>query len=232
MGPLPLFSPIHQFILIGILGIWIIIPYIGTFFSKDNSYRIGVILAITIISLEIFLFIFRISNDLFNPSNNFPLHLCSFSEFCAAYALITRNQRAFELSFYWGFAGATQALLTPHLVGYSLFDTQFNIFFISHGLIILNVLWLLVVYKMKIRSVSFKEVIIVSNLLIIPIGLIDWIGNANYMYLRFKPNVDNILLMGDWPWYILGIEFISIILFGLLFLIMKLINKVSPKPVI
>ena len=226
MNPLPLFSQLHHGILATIVLFCICIPLLGKNLSENKANSLAVRLAIFIISLEVFLFIYRHAMGIFDPTRNYPLHLCSLAEFCTAYALITKNQRAFELSFYWGFAASTQALLTPHLDGYKLFDIQFIIFFISHGLIILNVIWLIIVDKMKIRSSSLFETFLISNLILMPIGFINWIGNANYMYLRSKPPVENPLLMGDWPFYILGFEVIAITFFSILFIIMKLLNKV------
>ena len=211
MSPLPLFSVLHQVILLSIILFWMIIPLIGKNMSKENAKNVAFRLAFLIIFLEIYLFIYRQSIGIFDPSRHIPIHLCSFAEFCVAYALVSKNQRAFELAFFWSFAGSIQALLTPNLSGYSLFDTEFIIFFISHGLIILNVIWLLYVDKMKIRSISLLETFIATNLLLIPIGLIDWLGNANYMYLRYKPPVNNPFLIGEWPWYILGFEAVAII---------------------
>ena len=227
MGPLPLFSPIHIIILVVIMHFWFFVPKIGEHLDKEVAQNFAIKLAFLSIFLEVYLFIYRVSNGIFNPINNFPLHLCSFAEYSVAYALITKNQRAFELAFYWGFAGTMQALITPHLTGYSLFDTQFIIFFVSHGLIIMNVFWLLNVDKMKIRSNSLFEAMIATNILAIPIGIIDWLTGANYLYLRYKPPVDNPLLIGEWPWYIIGFQVISVVLYSILFLIMKLVGKVK-----
>ena len=49
---------------------------------------------------------------------------------------------------------------------------------------------------------------------------------SNYMYTRIKPSVDNILIIGEYPFYYIGFEvfgFLNIILFYNLFI--KLNNK-------
>ena len=50
------------------------------------------------------------------------------------------------------------------------------------------------------------------------IGIINWILDANYMYLCVKPIAKNPLLIGDWPWYILGIECVAVIHFSVIYL--------------
>ena len=80
---------------------------------------------------------------------------------------------------------------------------------------------------MKIRKSSLKETFIATNLLLIPVGLIDWLTNSNYMYLREKPQVDNPFLLGDWPYYIIGFEMVAITFFTILYFIMKTFGKVE-----
>ena len=227
MEILPLFGTKHNIILGIILIFWIFVPIIGKKINKDSAQFFAKRLAFLIIFLEIYLFIYRQAFGIFDITKNIPLHLCSLAELCSAYALITKNQRSFELAFYWSFAGSIQALFTPNLTGYSLYDTQFIIFFLSHSLIILNVIWLIHVDNMKVRSFSHIHAFFITNMIAIPIGIINWLLNANYMYLQSKPPVNNPLLVGEWPWYILGFEIIAFIFFTILFITMKICKKVK-----
>ena len=49
--------------------------------------------------------------------------------------------------------------------------------------------------------------------------------DANYMYLCQKPIVDNPLVIGEWPYYIIFIELIALINFWLLYQPIKLFKK-------
>ena len=222
-----IFSPLHLKILTSVALFWFFIPFLGMKMKQSNARKIAYALAFITIFLELYLYVYREMTGLFDPHSNIPIHLCSFAEFAGAFALWKKNQRAFELAFFWSFAACIQALITPDVSSYALFDTEFNIFFISHGLIILNVIWLLKIDKMKIRSNSLKETFFITNLLLLPVGLIDWLTNSNYMYLRAKPPVENPFLIGDWPYYILGFEFLAFTFFSILFLIMKFFNKIE-----
>jgi uncharacterized membrane protein YwaF len=47
--------------------------------------------------------------------------------------------------------------------------------------------------------------------LILFIGTANYLIGSNYMYLAERPLVNNPMIIGDWPWYILGFEFIGIV---------------------
>ena len=66
---------------------------------------------------------------------------------------------------------------------------------------------------MKPRKGSWLKIFIFSQILIPLIGIVNLLINANYMYLCNKPIVNNPFLMGDWPWYIIGVEFAAILHF-------------------
>ena len=61
-----------------------------------------------------------------------PLHLCSVGIILAVIVLLTRGRLAYELIYFWGLAGTTNAIVTPELAeGWP--DYLFIQFFISHG---------------------------------------------------------------------------------------------------
>jgi len=41
--------------------------------------------------------------------------------------------------------------------------------------------------------------------MMLPVGLANWLADANYMYLCARPEVNNPLVIGAWPWYIVNI---------------------------
>ena len=45
--------------------------------------------------------------------------------------------------------------------------------------------------------------------MMLPIGLVNWLTDANYMYLCARPEVDNPLVFGIWPWYIVSVMLIG-----------------------
>ena len=81
---------------------------------------------------------------------------------------------------------------------------------------------------MKPQTGSWWKVFLLSQILLPVIGLINWILDANYMYLCIKPIANNPFLLGEWPWYILIIELTVLLHFFIIYLPFGLkYNKIS-----
>ena len=63
------------------------------------------------------------------------------------------------------------------------------------------------------------------NIIAIPVSIVNYLTGGNYMYLAEKPPVNNPLLVGEHPYYIIGLETISLIYCFILFAIMKLFGR-------
>ena len=53
------------------------------------------------------------------------------------------------------------------------------------------------------------------NLIILPVGFINWLIGSNYMYLCTKPGVESPFLIGEWPWYLIGLEGVALLLMAI-----------------
>ena len=69
------------------------------------------------------------------------------------------------------------------------------------------------------------RVFLISNLMLVPIGLINLALGANYFFICRKPGGVSPFLMGEWPWYILGFEAFGFLFFLILSLPMWWVNK-------
>ena len=54
------------------------------------------------------------------------------------------------------------------------------------------------------------------------VGVANYLLDANYMYLAAKPIAKNPMIVGDWPWYILGFELLGFIHINMFFKFYKL----------
>ena len=91
-------------------------------------------------------------------------------------------------------------------------------YYLSHGGIILSAIYLTWVLGMKPRQGSWLKIFISSLILLPFIVFINWIFNANYMYLCIKPIAKNPFLIGERPLYILGIELAALLHFFIVYL--------------
>ena len=179
--------------------------------------RIG--LGISTLLSVILIHPYLISIGQWSVQNSLPLHMCELSEIFAGIALIWQRQRLFEILCYWGIPGGFQSILTPELLqtgenGWLMFHYYF-----MHTIIILAPVFLMIISNMCLSKKSWLKVFLFTNLCLPVIGAVNWVLGSNYMYLAEKPIADNPFIIGDWPWYILALEFVAVAHFYLVFII-------------
>jgi hypothetical integral membrane protein (TIGR02206 family) len=145
-----------------------------------------------------------------------PLHLCDVLLVAALLAVFRLHPAAFEITYFWGLAGALPAMVTPDLArGYPSF--AYCHFFWGHGGIVLAVVFLIAGEGMQPRAGGVLRAVLAANLYLVVVGTIDWITGWNYGYLRRPPAGDTLLgRLGPWPWYIVWLQVIGIAAFLIL----------------
>jgi hypothetical integral membrane protein (TIGR02206 family) len=134
--------------------------------------------------------------------NALPLNLCDWALIALVAALLTRNQFAYELGYFWGLGGTLQGMITPD-VAYDFPDPQFIFFFIEHGGIIAALLYLTLGTGLRPNPRSLPRVAAASLFYAGVAGIADWALGTNYGFLRAKPPGTTLLsFMAPWPWYI------------------------------
>ena len=90
--------------------------------------------------------------------------------------------------------------------------TYFISLFIQHALIIIFPFWNILVDGMVTTRGAILRTFMFVNFMILPVGIVNWITESNYMYLCIKPNTDSPFLFEEWPWYLLGFEVSALLL--------------------
>ena len=215
----------HNLYLIGTFTIWFLVLFTGKVILNLEQRRIFVLLLIFItISQELIDDILRWNVGIWDVAEDLPLHMCGISFFTSTYALYKKNQTAFELSYFWGLAGAFQAIITPDPTRFVM-DVSLFWNFLSHGLIILNVLWMIVIDNMRCRVGSYLNAIIITNGILFIISIVNSILGGNYWFICEKPGGESPFIMGEWPLYIIGFQISGILLLGLFYIPMIILRK-------
>ena len=215
----------HNLYLIGTFTIWFLVLFAGKVILNLEQRRIFVLLLIFItISQELIDDILRWNVGIWDVAEDLPLHMCGISFFTSTYALYSKNQTAFELSYFWGLAGAFQAIITPDPTRFVM-DVSLFWNFLSHGLIILNVLWMIVIDNMRCRVGSYLNAIIITNGILFIISIVNSILGGNYWFICEKPGGESPFIMGEWPLYIIGFQISGILLLGLFYIPMIILRK-------
>jgi hypothetical integral membrane protein (TIGR02206 family) len=147
-----------------------------------------------------------------------PLHLCTLAVYLTAWMLVTGGQRVYEVVYFWGLGGTTQALLTPEL-GHGFPSPYFLLFFLGHGLVVVGVAYATLVYGLRPYAVSILRVALITLAVAAAILVVNlWLG-TNFLFLMAKPARASLLdWLGPWPWYWLSLIGIALLTFLILYL--------------
>ena len=197
---------------ISVCLMFIILFMSNNFFNKDQKLKIVKILSLFMIIMTITDHSRNIINGLWNVSDNLPLHMCGLSNLIACSVLFTKlNKRVFEFFYFAGIIGGIQAFLTPQINNFDGSTFEYISYHTSHAGIILIPIFLLTNLKYSISKFSWFRVWVYLNIIIAFIMPLNFQIDSNYMYLASPPNVDNPVLIGDWPYYIFFWEIIVIL---------------------
>ncbi|MEO3947063.1 TIGR02206 family membrane protein [Gorillibacterium sp. CAU 1737] len=175
------------------------------------------ILAGTLIVCELSLNVWYLSENVYSAADTLPLELCSISLYVAVIMLLTNNRRLFPFVYFAGISGALQAILTPAL-DYGFPHYRYLEFFIAHLVIILSALYMVWVEGIRPTLRSMFAAFGWLNALLVPVGLVNRLSGGNYMFISRKPETASLLdVLGPYPWYLLSLEAVALLLFGLLY---------------
>lgn len=147
-----------------------------------------------------------------------PMQLCDWVTFLCAAALLRPRQQLFELAYFWGLAGTLQAVLTPDLA-YGFPHPYFFAFQIAHAGIVVAVLYLVLGVGRRPWPRSILRAFLWIQVYLAAAALVNVAFGTNFGYLRAKPARASLLdLLGPWPWYIVTLEALALVLFTLLYL--------------
>ena len=222
--------------------LWIIFSYLGYKIQdlKHKQYISYSLIAFALLQ-EILDYTNRIFLDeayVLSLRTDLPLHFCQFGFYFSLFGVFVaasnRNinpkieQFIFDCAYVLGLAGALQAMITVDLTG---INNQIGIYALNwqHSLIILNVLWLVFAYKKRFTVSGIFNAFIFINVIIWPVGLVNYFLGSNYMFVCQPPNVDSSFFIGEWPYYLFWLELIYFLYIVILYLPFKIIDLISKK---
>ena len=200
-----------------VLTILFIVTYLffGKFLSNKNKLIFAKAISVILIFITITGHTRNIINGYWNPVDNIPLHLCSISNFIACFILfvpkISKESKFFEFLYYAGIIGAFQAFFTPQINNFDGSNYEYIDWYLSHIGIMLLPIYMLKNLGFRLTKFSWLRVVAYLNILLIIIMPINYFIGSNYMYVNGKPEVNNPLIIGEWPIYIFFWEIIIII---------------------
>jgi hypothetical integral membrane protein (TIGR02206 family) len=212
-GVIEIFGPVHLLMLGILAAINLSLFFVRQATTDDQRRHLRFFLAGLLATNELGYHIWLIMTGQWNYQWNLPLHLCSAFVWLSITMLLTKNQFIFEMTYLLGMAGAIQPLLTSEVGAYGFPHFYAFQIFISHGGIITSALFLAIVEGMRPTRGSLKRVILWGNVYLVLVTIINVLLDSNYLYTRYKPHIPTLLdSLGPWPWYILSMEAIAILI--------------------
>ncbi|MDO5032616.1 TIGR02206 family membrane protein [Corynebacterium sp.] len=200
-------SPLHIMMLgiaIAACGIFIVAAKRIRGSSKEKFIRtmVGWVLLVlgtawTIISLD---------PKQFDIRESLPLHLCDVLRPILALGLITGNEHALTLSYYWGIILNPQAIITPDVIYY--FEPRW-LRFVTYWFFHISALAvpLALTFGLGYRPTwkGYRFAVKVTPLWMATAMTVNAKTDGNYGFLNHAPGSPSIInLLGPWPWYILS----------------------------
>ncbi len=151
--------------------------------------------------------------------NFLPFHLCDIAAITAGVALLTRQRLFCTLTYFWGLAATIQGVITPAItVGFPALP--FITFFIHHFAVVTAALYLPLVDGWRPRMPVWKCVLEVYawSLAYLAFAMTanHFLG-SNFAFASHPPSNPSLIdQLGPWPWYLLAMQAVGLVLFSLL----------------
>lgn len=151
--------------------------------------------------------------------NLLPLHLCDIAAITGGFALLLRKPLLASLTYFWGLAATIQGLLTPAItVGFP--HWPFTMFFVHHFVIVGTALYLPIVEGWRPKQPFWKSPIEVYGWSLGYLAfamIVNRILGTNFGFASHRPpNPSLIDYLGPWPWYLVSMSAIALVLYLLL----------------
>lgn len=180
--------------------------------NKSDKFKSNFTTFFALLMAFEYLFIqsYFVYKGIWTPQDSLPFHLCRLMLFNTIILLFTRNQIAFELLLFIGMVGGFHSLMTPELTHGSDLVLLID-YFLVHGGLVAAPLYCIFVLGMRPRKMAWLKSFFYLQFFVVSVAIIDYLLGANYMYLAVKPEVNNPFLIGDWPYYIIGLEMATLL---------------------
>lgn len=208
METFKLFSGEHIFMIVSTLVFFIFLLILANFFNKRNFAKVSAISIFILKSLEL------TYRHLYNGEEIvqlLPLHLCNITLVFVIIMMLSGSKTLFQLCYYWSL-GALFAIITPD-IKYSFPNFMTISFFITHFYIIFAVVYSYIYLKFRPTLLGYISAFLTINLISGGVYFINIKLGTNYLYVNRVPDFSSPLsYFGEWPYYIIVVELIYIIL--------------------
>jgi len=218
-----------------VIALTIVLPFaLAAIARRTRSQRleniiIGVLSAVLVLNYVVYLIFIR-SRGAVDWRQMLPMQMCDWGMVVVIVAMLTGNQRWFEVAYFWGIGGTLQAVLTPNL-RFGFPDWRFISFFTSHCSIIVGVVFLMLTRRYRPYPMSIVRVWLWSEFYFVVTLIADELTGFNYGFLLYKPEAFSILsfLSDSRPLYLLQMHGVALLFFLVLYAPFAVVDLATGK---
>ena len=191
--------------------------YLGKLLPKEKKKYVTYVLGSILILTNIIGPLRYLILDRWTIQENLPLHLCGISGLiCCVFPFIKHKNKLFDFVYYTGVIGGFMALWTPQMNAYDNSFYAYFAYYLNHVCIMTLPLYMIRHTEIKLSKYSWLKTFLYLNILMSVIMPINFTIGSNYMYLATPPAVNNPLIIGEWPYYLVWFElFVLLLVFGI-----------------
>jgi hypothetical integral membrane protein (TIGR02206 family) len=227
---------LNHLVFLGFLVVaWVALPLaVRRFNDPKLNARLALALSLVLWVNEIIYQLYWFGIQAWSAPIHLMLQMCSVSVLVIPLMFFPPNDRVrrflFELMYFWGLGGALQALFAPDIGFHGFPEFKYFAYLLSHGTIILSVLFAAAAWRIELTWKSFLRVAVVTNLAVaaayginLLIRLIQPYDMGNFFTIGYPPPQGSVIdlfatVFGPSPRYLIGLELMGAVLFGLIYL--------------
>ena len=130
-----------------------------------------------------------------NPVDNLPIAVCGWAAIFGSYMIVGKNQKLFDIIYFWLLSGSLFALLTPTPLNFTG-PTRFRYyqFWAEHTLGYIAIFYMIFVHGMRptVKS-AVKSYIALLVMTVITYSVNRMIPGANYLYMARPESAPSVL---------------------------------------
>jgi len=111
--------------------------------------------------------------------------LCGLSIYLSSYAMITLSRRISPVVYFYSFGAVFSFLLADNSFGYNRF--RYYTFFIIHGLILFEAVYLRVIHRVKADRKAFIRACLILVPILVASMILNPVFEMNFFYMQFPP---------------------------------------------
>jgi hypothetical integral membrane protein (TIGR02206 family) len=184
-----------------ILGIWPVVALGRHHRGRPSAIRVSRAYAVLIPCFTIPLQVIDFLPGNYSLQTTLPLQLCDFAWIAAVAALWTHRPMPVALTYYWGLALTTQALITPALDN-DFPDPKFIAYWCMHLLIVWAAIFLTWGLGLHPTWQDFRRTVAITTAWAVTVFCVNLAIGTNYGFLNRKPGRSILDLLGPWPVYV------------------------------